>query len=147
MIITVIRVCAGPIHWQLLSISCDLIILFLSILISFFKLAVIQKSLRRLGVSSLRLRYFSSSSSSRMEWSTSALSPLSSDTEPSIIVTFADAKYIFNAGENMSRNVLQTSHNWRKTRALFLTQAKIDKISGLGGKYCSYSGSRHFMNK
>ena len=73
-----------------------------------------------------------------MDWSTSVLTSLSSDTEPSVVVTFSDAKYIFNVGENISRNALQTSRNWKKARALFLTQAKIDKISGLGGKY-SYS--------
>lgn len=91
------------------------------------------QNLRRLCVSSLRLRYFSVSS--YMDWSTSVLAPLSSDTEPSIVVTFSDAKYIFNAGENLSRNALQTSRNWKKARAFFLTQAKIDKISGLGGKH------------
>ena len=96
----------------------------------------IQNSLRRLCVSSLRLRYFSTSS--LMDWSTSVLTPLSSDTEPSVVVTFSDAKYIFNAGENISRNALQTSRSWKKARALFLTQANIDKISGLGGK-SSYS--------
>jgi ribonuclease Z len=89
------------------------------------RLALIQ---RRLGFSSLRY------SSSSMEWSTSVLTPLSSDTEPSIVVTFADAKYIFNVGENISRNAFQTSRNWRKARAIFLTQANIDKISGLAGK-------------
>jgi tRNase Z endonuclease len=96
----------------------------------------IQNSLRRLRVSSLQLRYFTVSS--YMDWSTSVLTSLSSDTEPSVVVTFTDAKYIFNVGENISRNALQTSRTWKKARALFLTQAKIDKISGLGGKY-SYS--------
>ena len=99
------------------------------------KLAVLWSSLRRLCVSSWRHRYFSTSSC--MDWSTSVLTPLSSDTEPSIVVTFSDTKYIFNAGENLSRNALQTSRNWKRTRAVFLTQAKIDKISGLGGMFSS----------
>lgn len=97
--------------------------------------AEIHNSLRRLGVPSLLFRYFSSVS--HMDWSTSVLTPLSSDTEPSIVITFTDSKYIFNAGENSIRSAIQTSRNWRKTRAIFLTQTTIDKISGLGGEYSS----------
>ena len=106
--------------------------------LNFMRLAAeIHKSLRRLGVPSLRFRYFSSVSS--MDWSTSVITPLSSDTEPCIVITFLNAKYIFNAGENSIRSAIQTSRNWRRSRALFLTQAKIDKISGLGGEYSSRS--------
>ena len=78
-----------------------------------------------------------------MDWSTSVLTPLSSDTEPSVVITFSDAKYIFNAGENLGRSALQTSRNWKKARSIFLTQAKIDKISGLGGEHSSVTRFLH----
>lgn len=67
-----------------------------------------------------------------MTWSSTVHTTLSTDTEPSIIITFNDAKYIFNASENSCRAFLQNS-NWRKARAMFFTQAKVEQTSGLTG--------------
>jgi ribonuclease Z len=67
-------------------------------------------------------------------WSTSVLSGLSSDTEPSIVVTFESAKYIFNAGENTSRSWLQSRNNWKKAKGLFLTSVGSQRMSGVPGK-------------
>lgn len=68
-----------------------------------------------------------------MNWSSSVLTSVSSDTEPCIVVTFDNAKYIFNTSENTTRSFLQTGRNWKKARALFYTQARIEKMGGLPG--------------
>jgi len=66
-------------------------------------------------------------------WSTSVYTALSSDTEPSIVITFESAKYIFNAGENTTRAILQSTRGWRKVKALFLTQLGTQRSSGVSG--------------
>ena len=66
-------------------------------------------------------------------WSTTVISPLSSDTEPTIIITFDNAKYIFNAGENTGRAWIQSRANWRRVKALFLTQVGTQRMSGMAG--------------
>jgi len=68
-----------------------------------------------------------------MNWSTSVYTTLSSDTEPSIVITFDSAKYIFNAGENTTRAVLQNARGWRKVKALFLTRLGTQRSSGVPG--------------
>lgn len=68
-----------------------------------------------------------------MNWSTSVYTTLSSDTEPSIVITFDSAKYIFNAGENTTRAIIQSKRGWRKLKALFLTQLKTQRSSGVPG--------------
>jgi len=68
-----------------------------------------------------------------MNWSASVLSTVSSDTEPTIIVAFDNAKYIFNAGENTSRSFLQSRRHWRRARGIFLTSVGSQRCSGLPG--------------
>lgn len=67
------------------------------------------------------------------KWSTSVISALSSDTEPTIIITFDDAKYIFNAGENIGRAWTQSRAHWRRVKALFFTQVGTQRMSGMPG--------------
>ncbi|PFH48651.1 hypothetical protein AMATHDRAFT_64951 [Amanita thiersii Skay4041] len=68
-----------------------------------------------------------------MNWSTSVLSSISSDTEPTIVITFDSAKYIFNVGENTTRSFLSGEFNWKRARALFLTQLGPKRTGGLPG--------------
>ena len=68
-----------------------------------------------------------------MNWSTTVYTALSSDTEPSIVITFDSAKYIFNAGENTTRAILQSKRGWKKVKALFLTQLGTQRSSGVPG--------------
>ncbi len=68
-----------------------------------------------------------------MNWSTSVYTTLSSDTEPSIVITFDSAKYIFNAGENTTRAILQDKRGWKKVKALFLTRLGTQRSSGVPG--------------
>ncbi len=79
-----------------------------------------------------------------MNWSTSVLTTVSSDTEPSITVTFDKAKYMFNAGENSGRAFLQSKRNWRKTRGIFFTDVGSQRTGGLPGKFLD-SNSAHLM--
>ena len=67
------------------------------------------------------------------KWSTSVISALSSDTEPTIIVTFENAKYIFNVGENTGRAWMQSRAHWRRMKALFFTQVGTQRMSGMPG--------------
>ena len=71
-----------------------------------------------------------------MNWSTSVVAAQSSDTEPTIFITFETAKYSFNMGENASRSLVQSRRGWKKVRGLFLTQVGTQRTSGLPGK-CS----------
>ncbi|KAH9174677.1 hypothetical protein EDB89DRAFT_1949681 [Lactarius sanguifluus] len=76
-----------------------------------------------------------------MNWSTSVYTTLSSDTEPSIVIAFDSAKYIFNAGENTTRAILLSKRGWRKVRALFLTQLGTQRSSGVPGIFMSVADS------
>jgi ribonuclease Z len=69
-----------------------------------------------------------------MSWSASVLSTVSSDTEPTVVITFDSAKYIFNVGENTTRAFLQSRRNWKKTRGVFLTSVGTQRASGLPGE-------------
>lgn len=90
-------------------------------------------SIRSLSRSIIQLRAFSNRPS--MNWSASVLTPISSDTEPTVILTFESAKYIFNVGENTNRAFLQSKHNWKRTKALFLTQPGTKRVGGLPGPF------------
>ncbi|KIM85847.1 hypothetical protein PILCRDRAFT_817088 [Piloderma croceum F 1598] len=68
-----------------------------------------------------------------MSWSANVLSTVTSDTEPTIIIEFVNAKYIFNVGENTNRAFLQNRPNWKKTKGLFLTSVGAQRASGLSG--------------
>ncbi|KAL4068530.1 hypothetical protein V8B97DRAFT_2024779 [Scleroderma yunnanense] len=76
-----------------------------------------------------------------MLWNTSVLSTLSSDTEPSVVVTFDSAKYLFNVGENTTRSYLQSRQTWRKTKALFVTSISTQRTSGLPGLLMTFADS------
>lgn len=71
-----------------------------------------------------------------MNWSANVLSTVTSDTEPTIIIEFDSAKYIFNAGENTNRAFTQSRANWRKTKGIFLTSVGTQRASGLAGASC-----------
>jgi ribonuclease Z len=66
-------------------------------------------------------------------WVTTAVTSLSHDTEPTILVNFENGKYMFNAGENTNRAFLQSSKNWKKMRGVFLSQVTTQRASGLAG--------------
>ncbi|KAF9454406.1 hypothetical protein P691DRAFT_717421 [Macrolepiota fuliginosa MF-IS2] len=75
------------------------------------------------------------------DWSTTVVTPLSYDTEPTVIVTFPDAKYMFNAGENTNRSFCQSHMNRKRLRGIFLTQVAAQRASGLGGMIMSSADS------
>ena len=69
-----------------------------------------------------------------LSWSATVHTTLSADTQPTIVVNFDDAKYIFNTSENTGRAFLETNGNWKKTKAIFFTQSTVQNTSGLTGK-------------
>ncbi|KAG1734832.1 hypothetical protein EDB19DRAFT_1135271 [Suillus lakei] len=76
-----------------------------------------------------------------MSWNASVLSSVSSDTEPTVVITFDSAKYIFNVGENTTRAFLQSRRNWKKTRGVFLTSVGTQRASGLPGLLMTFADS------
>ncbi|KAI4525783.1 Metallo-hydrolase/oxidoreductase [Schizophyllum commune Loenen D] len=74
-----------------------------------------------------------------MDWSASVLTTLSSDTEPSVLVTFPHAKYIFNVSENTNRAFLQNSSNWKKIQGMFFTQASVQRMGGASGLLMTFA--------
>lgn len=72
---------------------------------------------------------------SNMHWSANALSALTSDTEPTIVLEFESAKYIFNVGENTMRAFVQSRQNFKKTRGLFMTSVGSQRAGGLAGEW------------
>jgi hypothetical protein len=93
--------------------------------------------IRRHCTCNLLRRSFSSRSDKKavMNWSANVLSTVTSDTEPTIIIEFDTAKYIFNVGENTNRAFIQNRPNWKKTRGLFLTSVGAQRSSGLSGEH------------
>ncbi|KAG1792699.1 uncharacterized protein HD556DRAFT_1293433 [Suillus plorans] len=76
-----------------------------------------------------------------MSWNASVLSAVSSDTEPTVVIAFDSAKYIFNVGENTTRAFLQSRRNWKKTRGVFLTSIGTQRASGLPGLLMTFADS------
>ncbi|KAF9006200.1 hypothetical protein BDQ17DRAFT_1352945 [Cyathus striatus] len=72
-------------------------------------------------------------SGSSMIWSASVLSSVTSDTEPTVVINFDNAKYIFNTGENTNRAFLQSRLSWKRCRGIFFTQNDAKRSSGLTG--------------
>lgn len=66
-------------------------------------------------------------------WNISVLTSASSDTEPTLLVNFGTAKYIFNASEAMGRSWLQSHHSFRKMKGIFLTGVGTHRCGGIAG--------------
>jgi tRNase Z endonuclease len=80
-------------------------------------------------------RFHKSPNRVTMNWSATVLSTVTSDTEPTIVLNFDSAKYVFNVGENTNRAFLQSKRNWRKARGVFLTSIGTQRASGLPGEF------------
>ncbi|KIY46216.1 hypothetical protein FISHEDRAFT_48033 [Fistulina hepatica ATCC 64428] len=74
-----------------------------------------------------------------MDWSTSVLTTGSADTRPCALVTFDDAKYMFNAPENANRALVQSHLNWRKITGMFFTQCTVDAMNGAAGTLMTFA--------
>ncbi|KAH9852566.1 hypothetical protein C2E23DRAFT_826150 [Lenzites betulinus] len=66
-------------------------------------------------------------------WNVSVLTEPTSDTEPTLLVDFGVAKYVFNAGDGAGRAWLGSHHSFRKTRAIFATAAGTQRCGGVSG--------------
>lgn len=70
-------------------------------------------------------------------WSLSVLTSATSDTQPTLLLNFGTAKYIFNASEGMGRAWMQSHHSIRRTKGLFVTAAGTHRCGGVPGVYAS----------
>ena len=68
-----------------------------------------------------------------MLWSASVVSSETSDTDPTVVITFDNGKYIFNAGENTGRVFMEAGAGWRHTKAVFVTGVGSQRAGGLAG--------------
>ncbi|KAK7031531.1 hypothetical protein R3P38DRAFT_2924192 [Favolaschia claudopus] len=72
-----------------------------------------------------------------MSWTTSVVTSATTDTEPSIVISFDNAKYIFNLAENSNRAFTQKKAHRKSTRAFFLTQVVPQRTGGIAGMLMS----------
>ncbi|KAF8166655.1 hypothetical protein K438DRAFT_1857115 [Mycena galopus ATCC 62051] len=72
-----------------------------------------------------------------MSWTASVVTSATTDTEPSLVVSFDNAKYIFNLAENSNRAFTQKKAHRKSTRAFFLTQVGAQRAGGLAGMLMS----------
>lgn len=66
-------------------------------------------------------------------WNASVISASTSDTDPAFLVTFGNAKYLFNAPENLTRTFIQRKIGLSKFRCIFLSQISTETSGGLQG--------------
>lgn len=67
-------------------------------------------------------------------WTARVLSQPSLDSDPSFVITFDDAKYLFNCPENTTRTVVQRKYGFNKYRGIFLTRISSETSAGLPGE-------------
>ncbi|KAJ6474674.1 hypothetical protein C8R47DRAFT_986730 [Mycena vitilis] len=72
-----------------------------------------------------------------MSWTASVVTSATTDTEPSLVILFDNAKYIFNLAENSNRAFTQKKAHRKSTRAFFLTQVGAQRAGGLAGMLMS----------
>ncbi|KAJ7813157.1 hypothetical protein B0H14DRAFT_3751159 [Mycena olivaceomarginata] len=72
-----------------------------------------------------------------MSWTASVVTSATTDTEPSLVVSFDNAKYIFNLPENSNRAFTQKKAHRKSTRAFFLTQVGAQRAGGVAGMLMS----------
>ncbi|KAJ7089838.1 hypothetical protein B0H15DRAFT_273688 [Mycena belliarum] len=72
-----------------------------------------------------------------MSWTASIVTSATTDTEPSLVISFDQGKYIFNVAENSNRAFTQKKAHRKKTRAIFLTQVGTQRAGGLPGMLMS----------
>ncbi|KAF6761776.1 tRNA processing endoribonuclease [Ephemerocybe angulata] len=68
-----------------------------------------------------------------MQWTASVLSTVSADSEPALMISFDEAKYMFNAGENNVRALCHSQTNRKKVKAIFCTQLTTERAGGISG--------------
>jgi ribonuclease Z len=67
-------------------------------------------------------------------WTARVLSQPSLDSDPAFLVTFDDAKYLFNCPENTTRTVIQRKYGFNKYRGIFLSRVSSETSAGLPGQ-------------
>ena len=73
--------------------------------------------------------------SHKQPWHIQCASSHTSDTFPSLLVVFDDARYLFSAGENLTRAFVQDRISFKKLKNVFLNSTtEIQSTSGLGGR-------------
>lgn len=66
-------------------------------------------------------------------WAVRAISHPTADTDLAILVTFDNAKYLFNCGEGTQRAFVQGKMSLKKLQGVFVTGAGLGVVGGLPG--------------
>ncbi|PVG02635.1 Metallo-hydrolase/oxidoreductase [Serendipita vermifera] len=66
-------------------------------------------------------------------WMARVVSPANSDSDPAFMISFGDAKYLFNCPENTTRINIQRKYGLNKYRCIFLSQIASRTSAGLPG--------------
>jgi ribonuclease Z len=68
-------------------------------------------------------------------WMARVVSPANLDSDPAFMISFGDAKYLFNCPENTTRINIQRKYGLNKYRCIFLSQITSKTSAGLPGTY------------
>lgn len=71
-----------------------------------------------------------------MGWSLRLIAPLTSDTEPTLMIVCAQPpkKYLFNSGEGTTRACIQKRFGMSKTAAVLVTRVDTQQLGGFPGE-------------
>lgn len=79
-------------------------------------------------------RHVTGSTNSISPWSASVLASATSDTDPTLLINFDNAKYVFNVTEGFSRSCIQRKITTNKLRSVFLSRYSTETCNGMPGK-------------
>jgi hypothetical protein len=67
-------------------------------------------------------------------WSATVLASATSDTDPTLLINFDNAKYVFNVTEGFSRTCIQRKVTTNKLRSVFLSRYSTEACNGMPGR-------------
>ena len=67
-------------------------------------------------------------------WNATVLASATSDTDPTLLINFDNAKYVFNVTEGFSRTCIQRKVTTNKLRSVFLSRYSTETCNGMPGR-------------
>jgi hypothetical protein len=79
-------------------------------------------------------RHVTGSTNSISPWNATVLASATSDTDPTLLINFDNAKYLFNVTEGFSRTCIQRKVTTNKLRSVFLSRYSTEVCNGMPGR-------------
>ena len=79
-------------------------------------------------------KHVTGSTNSISPWSANVLASATSDTDPTLLINFDNAKYVFNVTEGFSRTCIQRKVTTNKLRSVFLSRYSAETCNGMPGR-------------